>query len=86
MKKRKKKGFDREEILDRLLRIAEEAHRATTTERADKNGNLAVEYDARCATIELKALECAVKLAGAEETQEQELFITLEEDAKEMAL
>ncbi|MBQ8911399.1 MAG: hypothetical protein IJY89_02375 [Clostridia bacterium] len=85
MKKRKKKGFDREEMLERLLRIAEEAHRATIVEKIDKNGNPSVEYDAKCATIELKALECAVKLAELNAGGE-EICITLEQDAKEMAL
>jgi hypothetical protein len=86
LRKRRKKSFDREEVLARLLCIAEEAHRATNTEKTDKNGNLQTEYDVKCATIELKALECAVKLAGFQGQESEGICITLDGDAKEMAL
>ena len=86
LKKRRKKSFDREEVLTRLLCIAEEAHRATNAEKTDKNGNLLSEYDVKCATIELKALECAVKLAGFEGDRQEGICITLDDEAKELAL
>lgn len=89
MKKRKKKGCNREEILERLLCIAEQAHNATNCEKIDKSGKVQMEYDARCATIELKALEYAVKLSGIDcekDEKDHEIFVILEEDAKEMAL
>ena len=84
-RKRKKKVWEKEEILFRLMRIAEEAHLATWSEKCDKSGQSVREYDSRCATIELKALEYAVKLAGFDLPVNEELCITLEEDAKELA-
>ncbi|MBQ9129727.1 MAG: hypothetical protein IJX59_03070 [Clostridia bacterium] len=84
-RKRKKKRWEKEEVLDRLMCIAEEAHLATWSERTDKSGQSVREYDARCATIELKALEYAVKLAGFDLPEGEELCVTLEEDAKELA-
>ncbi len=77
MAKRKKRTWDREEILGRLLDIAQEAHGATINARG--------EYDTRCATIELKALECAVKLAGIDLPKAEEICITLEEETKDLA-
>ncbi|MBQ7847714.1 MAG: hypothetical protein IJZ37_05835 [Clostridia bacterium] len=85
MAKRKKRKWDREEILSRLLEIAEDAHRATISERIGKNGEALTEYDTRCATIELKALECAVKLAGIDLPKTEEICITLDEESKDLA-
>lgn len=84
-RKRKKKVWKKEEILDRLMRIAEEAHLATWSEKTDKSGQNVKEYDSRCATIELKALEYAVKLAGFDLPVGEELCVTLEEEARELA-
>lgn len=84
-RKKRKKKWEKEEILERLMRIAEEAHLATWSERTDKSGQSVKEYDARCATIELKALEYAVKIAGFDLPEVQELCVTLEEEARELA-
>ncbi|MBP3321674.1 MAG: hypothetical protein J6M12_04920 [Clostridia bacterium] len=84
-RKRKKKKWEKEEVLDRLMRIAEEAHLATWNDKTDKAGNQTKEYDARCATIELKALEYAVKLAGFDLPEVEGVCVTLEEGAREFA-
>lgn len=83
----RKKSWSRKEVLQRLMRIAEEAKEATWLEKADKNGNCVREYDARCASIELKAVEYAVKLSGLlEQEEEGELVVTMSEQTKDLAV
>ncbi len=82
-----KKGFTREHVLERLWRIAEDARKATWVEKTDKNGETAVEYDTKCASIELKAIEFAVKLSGlSEQSVAETVTVSLGDDVKELAI
>ncbi len=84
----KKKKWDKDEILKRLMRIAEEAKKATWSVRTGKNGESVKEYDAKCASIELKAVEYAVKLSGllGEEKEKDEVVVTLSDDVRPFAV
>lgn len=82
----KKKGFTKEHVLERLWRIAEDARKATWVEKTDKNGETAVEYDTKCASIELKAIEFAVKLSGLSEQSAETVTVSLGDDVKELAI
>ena len=80
------KKWDRESVLKRLMRIAEEARQATFTERSGKNGETTLEYDTKCATIELKAVEYAVKLSGMlEEEKGEEIVVRLDGEADDLS-
>ena len=80
---KRKPEWNREEVLARLMRIAEEAREATFCEKTGKNGEPVVEYDVRCASIELKAVEFAVKLSGLfeEDEAEHEVRVVMSEEA-----
>ena len=79
--------WDRKGVLKRLMRIAEEARAATSVEKIGKDGEPTLEYDTKCASIELKAIEYAVKLTGLlEEDKKEEITVTLDSDAEPFAL
>ena len=83
--KKVEKKWDKEQVLKRLMRIADEAQAATYTENG-KSG--AIEYDVRCASIELKAVEFAVKLSGMldeDKDCEKELFVVMSKEAADFA-
>ena len=73
-------------VLKRLWRIAEEAREATFSPKTDKNGETTVEYDTKCASIELKAVEYAVKLSGLlDEDRGEQVLVTLGDGARDLA-
>ena len=73
--------WTREKVLKRLYRIAEQAKKAGVRQSLDKEGNVVKEFDTRAASIELKAIEYAVKLTGMlSEEQDNEIYITLDEE------
>ena len=79
---KRKPKWDREGVLERLMRIAEEARAATFCEKVGKNGEPVLEYDVRCASIELKAVEYAVKLSGLfEEENESVVRVVMSPEA-----
>ena len=74
MAAKKKPDWSREEVLRRLWRIAEEA------------GQITKEYDSKCASIELKAVEYAVRLSGLlNEEREEEIQVVLGAETKELS-
>lgn len=81
---RKKENWGKEEVLQRLWRIAEDARQSTFSEKATKDGGTILEYDSKCASIELKALEYAVKLMGMLE-QSSDISVKLEGETAEWA-
>ena len=82
----KKAKWSRKEVLARLWRIAEEARAATCAEKRGKDGEPVIEYDTKCATIELKAVEYAVKLTGLlEEEQGGKITLSISDELKELA-
>ena len=73
-------------VLKRLMRIAEEAREATFTEKIDRNGECVREYDTKCAAIELKAVEYAVKISGLlDDDRGERIVVTLGQDISECA-
>ncbi len=83
-----KSVWTKADILCRLKRIADEAKDATWCEKKEKSGELTREYDARCASIELKAVEYAVKLSGflEEEREQGEIRVILSEESRHFAI
>lgn len=83
---KKKPDWSREEVLRRLWRIAEEAKEATWGEKQGKDGQITKEYDSKCASIELKAVEYAVRLSGLlNEEREEEIQVVLGAETKELS-
>ncbi|MGM9667361.1 MAG: hypothetical protein ACI3XN_04835 [Eubacteriales bacterium] len=86
MAAKKKPDWSREEVLRRLWRIAEEAREATWGEKQGKDGQITKEYDSKCASIELKAVEYAVRLSGLlSEEREEEIQVVLGAETKELS-
>ena len=85
---KQKKKWTKQDVLERLIRIAEEAREATWCEKTGKNGESVREYDAKCASIELKAVEYAVKLSGflEEEKDGGEISVILSEETRPFAV
>jgi hypothetical protein len=78
--------WTREKVLKRLYRIAEQAKKAGVKQSMDKEGNLVKEFDTKAASIELKAIEYAVKLTGMlQEQPDHEIHITLDEEVTQYA-
>ena len=85
-KRKRQKKWNKKEVLARLMRIAEEAREATFSEKTGKNGEPVIEYDAKCATIELKAIEYAVRLCGLLDGEEdRRICVSIGEEAKDYA-
>ena len=65
---------------------SEEAKEATWGEKQGKDGQLTKEYDSKCASIELKAVEYAVRLSGLlNEEREEEIQVVLGAETKELS-
>ena len=69
-----------------LTKDAEEAKEATWGEKQGKDGQITKEYDSKCASIELKAVEYAVRLSGLlNEEREEEIQVVLGAETKELS-
>ena len=86
-KKKKNAPWTKEEILSRLMRIADEARDATFCEKTGKNGEGVKEYDVKCASVELKAVEYVVKLSGVlDDDRAQTVSVSILGEAKDYAV
>ena len=66
--------------------LAEQAKKAGVRQTLDKEGNVVKEFDTKAASIELKAIEYAVKLTGMlTEAPDNEIHITLDEEITKYA-
>ena len=84
---KRKPKWERKGVLERLMRIAEEARESTFVTKIDKNGEVTREYDTKCAAIELKAVEFAVKITGLfEEEKDATVTVVMEDDASGYAI
>ena len=78
--------WTREKVLRRLYRIAQQAKKAGVRVQTDKEGKVVKEFDTKAASIELKAIEYAVKLTGMlQEEEDRDIRITLEGDLSRYA-
>ncbi|MBE6672799.1 MAG: hypothetical protein E7599_04700 [Ruminococcaceae bacterium] len=79
--------WTREKVLRRLYRIAQQAKKAGVRTEKDKEGNVFKEFDTRAASIELKAIEYAVKLTGMlQVAEDREICVLLEGETSQYAL
>ena len=78
--------WTREKVLKRLYRIAQQAKKASVRQVADKEGNVTKELDCKAVSIELKAIEYAVKLTGMLDVEEdRDIRVTLDDEIREYA-
>ncbi len=78
--------WTKEKVLKRLYRIAQQAKKAGMRSVQDKEGNTTKEFDSKAVSIELKAIEYAVKLTGMLDGQEdRDIRVMLDEDIQEYA-
>ena len=79
--------WTKEKVLRRLYRIAQQAKKAGVRQATDKEGNIFKEFDTKAASIELKAIEYAVKLTGMlEAEQDRDVCVVLDGDVSRYAL
>ena len=79
--------WTKEKVLRRLYRIAQQAKKAGIREGTDKEGKIFKEFDTKAASIELKAIEYAVKLTGMlEAEQDRDVCVVLDGDVSRYAL
>lgn len=78
--------WTREKVLKRLYRIAQQAKKAGMRSVQDKEGNITKEFDTKAVSIELKAIEYAVKLTGMLEMEEdRDIRVVLDDDISQYA-
>lgn len=78
--------WTREKVLKRLYRIAQQAKKAGMRSVQDKEGNTTKEFDSKAVSIELKAIEYAVKLTGMLDGEEdRDIRVVLDDDIQEYA-
>ena len=79
--------WTRDKVLRRLYRIAQQAKKAGVKTATDKEGRTVKEFDTRAASIELKAIEYAVKLTGMlQEEEDRDIRVVLDTDVSRYAL
>ena len=78
--------WTKEKVLKRLYRIAQQAKKAGMRSVQDKEGNVVKEFDTKAVSIELKAIEYAVKLTGMLDGEEdRDIRVMLDDDIQEYA-
>ena len=78
--------WTKEKVLKRLYRIAQQAKKAGMRVTVDKEGNKGKELDTKAVSIELKAIEYAVKLTGMLSVEEdRDVCVILDDEATRYA-